>query len=766
MHALPFPRWLVLTAVSAALLAVGIHSPVEAQTSVLPSPTAAIPTTGTVNVIVSLNVATSIKLDRKASNSANRETLNSLLPIYAQARNTLTADLASYHAVEYAGQNWIIPSLALRVDQATLDHLRHSPLVASIALDNQLKLTDTASDALIGAPVVWNAGPAPGQYTGGNGQTVAVLDTGVQEDHPFFNGRVVAEACFSGSVSGSTSLCPNGNTSQYGAGAAVNCPYPSINPTYTDCLHGTHVAGIAVGNGFGSGGIGYSGVAIASNLIPIQVFSVTGGNLGTYDSDIIRGLSWLNTISTSFPIAAANMSIGNSALLYSGACDSVNPSMTNIFATLRGIGIAPVVAAGNDSNPNVLSYPACISKAISVGAVDNSDNVTSFSDRGPQMTIFAPGKGINSSIPGSSYGSLDGTSMSAPHVSGAFAVLRSYDPVATVDQLQGLITKTGKLIYSSDTGNTQPRLQLDQAFKVMFPQLKTIGVYRNNIFLLRGSNSSGYADGTIPFGSGPNILPIVGDWTASGIDRLGIYNQSTGVFILCLTATNPACAGAGSSNLAQFTLGNPGDTPIAGFWNPRASYSGSTLIGYAVEGAGVFRPSNGLLYLKDQLATGYADHTMVLGVPGDVGIAGDWNGDGQGSPGIYRPSNAGFYLSNQVTNGIVYADTSFTYGDGYNDVPVVGNWTGAPSSYGLGAGIYRTTTGYFMLHNALNTGVADNAFFYGLASDQPVVGTWGSLSSSTRPDSPSIQIPRLPATPIAPTQNSSGGVQSGNGVGG
>jgi hypothetical protein len=102
------------------------------------------------------------------------------------------------------------------------------------------------------------------------------------------------------------------------------------------------------------------------------------------------------------------------------------------------------------------------------------------------------------------------------------------------------------------------------------------------------------------------------------------------------------------------TLGNPGDQPIAGHW--AATMSG--------DGVGVFRPSNGILYLKKELTTGFADNFAIMGNPSDIGVAGDWDGNGLDSPGVYRPSGSTFYLSNNSSpSGIVFGDLSLGLGN-------------------------------------------------------------------------------------------------------
>src|SRR5204863_9176946 len=89
--------------------------------------------------------------------------------------------------------------------------------------------------SLVQGDQVWDVG-----YDG-SGTVIAVLDTGVDSTHPFLAGKVVEEACYSSTVAGvSQSFCPSGQPTQIGAGSAVRCPL-------SDCVHGTHVAGIAAG---------------------------------------------------------------------------------------------------------------------------------------------------------------------------------------------------------------------------------------------------------------------------------------------------------------------------------------------------------------------------------------------------------------------------------------------------------------------------------------------------------------------------------------
>jgi hypothetical protein len=339
-----------------------------------------------------------------------------------------------------------------------LRRLYVSPLVTSISADHANHLLDAGSDALIGAPTVWAKG-----FVGTN-QAVAILDTGVQSSHPFFAGRVVGEACYSGNGAATNpplySNCPGDAASATGTNAGEPCyNYPG----YAGCQHGTHVAGDAAGNP----GPGFDGVAIAAPILAVQVFTCYWNGstcLETaYDSDVISGLNWVYAQSGTTQIAAVNLSFGVQGADYTSACDSVNPAMTAAFDILKSVNIAVVVPTGNDGFTDGIEYPACITNAVSVAAVDDSDNVAGFSNVGPNARLFAPGVNVDSSVPTSTYGYLSGTSVAAPHVAGAWSLLKQQSPSASVDQILRALTTTGKPITVPTTTRTIPRIQLDVA---------------------------------------------------------------------------------------------------------------------------------------------------------------------------------------------------------------------------------------------------------------------------------------------------------------
>jgi len=326
-----------------------------------------------------------------------------------------------------------IPYNAMEVDSTTLGALIANPLVVSIEEDVPVSPSLTQSVPLIKADQAWTSG-----YTGA-GWTVAILDTGVDKTHSMLAGKVVAEACFStNSGSTATTLCPNGKDSQIGSGAGINC-------NITGCDHGTHVAGIAAGNDRINN---IYGVAKDANIIAIQVYSNISNSAASYSSDQILALEHVYSLRNTYKIAAVNMSLGGGQ--YFSSCNS--DSRREIIDNLRAVGIATVISSGNDHYTDGISAPACISTAVSVGATDKNDIIASYSNSHPTMlSLFAPGSSIYSAIPGG-WATFNGTSMAAPHVTGAWAILKQKSPAASVADILYNIQTTGTTVTTNAGG--------------------------------------------------------------------------------------------------------------------------------------------------------------------------------------------------------------------------------------------------------------------------------------------------------------------------
>jgi subtilisin family serine protease len=257
-----------------------------------------------------------------------------------------------------AGVAWFerlgdLPHVALEVDERQLDALVASGEVEQIRRDRKLRPRLAESVPLVGAPAAWGRGAR------GDGQVVAILDTGVDGAHPFLRGKVLQEACFSSTVrtDRAASLCRGARPSGVGIGAAAPCPI-----TVDGCHHGTHVAGIVAGEG-----PDFSGVAPGARIVSVQVYSrvadaETCGYAGAecvvaYESDLIRGLNHVRSLAGRYRIAAANLSLSDGPEEGGVACDD-EPIKAAIDA-LRARGIATVVAAGNDYADGAVGYPGC-----------------------------------------------------------------------------------------------------------------------------------------------------------------------------------------------------------------------------------------------------------------------------------------------------------------------------------------------------------------------------------------------------------------------
>jgi len=321
-----------------------------------------------------------------------------LLVRLAAGRTSSTA-VASYSrlfGVEYAEPNYV----------ATAD----------LGSPNDPSFSSQWSLATISAVSGWSR--LFGSYpTSLGGPTIAIVDTGVQANHPDLSGRVLTGA----NCVGASGTCTSGNSAD-------------------DNNHGTHVAGIAAAST--NNGVGIAGVALTSRILPVKALSASGSG---YYSAIAAGIDW----AVANGAQVINMSL-------SGTASST--TLCNAVARAVSANVVVVTAAGNNGSSAPV-YPAACSGSIGVAATTSADVAASYSNFGsPNVFVSAPGSSIYSTIAGSSYVTYSGTSMAAPHVAGLAALLRAQTPGLSVSSLKTVLATTSDKIggvgYGSDPYGT------------------------------------------------------------------------------------------------------------------------------------------------------------------------------------------------------------------------------------------------------------------------------------------------------------------------
>ncbi|RKT43032.1 S8 family peptidase [Thiocapsa rosea] len=430
----------------------------------------------------------------------------------------------------------LTPAFAMQASESDILELLAHPDVIDVVEDSIMLPFLMDSVPLIGG--------LDGAFLGytGLGQVVAILDTGVDKNHPFLKGKVISEACYSSNVPalGATSLCPGGVSESTADGSGVNCPI-----TLAGCDHGTHVAGIVAGRSTNA-----SGVARDADIIAAQVFSrfdsasfcgIAAPCIATFTSDSLRALERIYLLRTSYPIAAINMSLGSGA--FQDPCN--DDARRTIIDQLRSAGIATVAASGNEGYANAMSAPACVPSAISVGSTTKADQISGFSNSAYFLDLLAPGASIYSAVPGTGYASKSGTSMATPHVAGAWAVIKSAQPAADPDAILNMLKSTG--IALTDVNDiTTSRIQVDRAVDEIAGPQATI-----NTAVLPYARAVAIAETATAFASVINS----GDTTAlsclialpTGIPATLSYQTTTAANVLTGTPNTPVDIAAGAT---------------------------------------------------------------------------------------------------------------------------------------------------------------------------------------------------------------------------
>lgn len=230
--------------------------------------------------------------------------------------------------------------------------------------------------------------------TGSPEVKVAVVDTGVDYNHPDFGGRVAKGFDF------------------------INNDEDAMDDHY----HGTHCAG-SIAAGIGNGGV--VGVAPNVSMVAVKVLSKSGS--GSY-AGVANGIVYAADSGAQI----ISMSLGG---------PSTSQAIDEAVAHARSKGALVVVAMGNDNSERP-SYPAATAGTMAVGSTTSSDTRSSFSNFGKHISVGAPGSDILSTVPGGKYKVLSGTSMATPHTAGLCALVKSRFPEFTADQIRAQVEKT------------------------------------------------------------------------------------------------------------------------------------------------------------------------------------------------------------------------------------------------------------------------------------------------------------------------------------
>jgi subtilisin family serine protease len=360
-------------------------------------------------------------VDYQATFARFRNDLGAILNANRAGKSAIAPEIRREYFVVFNG-------VAIDVPHELIAQIRALPYVKRVDSDRSVHAFASTNIAVIGADKVWST-----LGSRGKGVTVAIIDTGIDYMHPALGGG-------------------------FGPKFKVIGGWDFVNndaDPFDDAGHGTHVAGIVAGES--------STITGVAPDVSLLAYKVLGANGGGSDSNVLaaveRAADPNGDGDTSDHADVANLSLGGGG----NPDDPLSVAVDN--ATAAGVTFA--IAAGNNGAFHSIASPGTARSAITVGASDVSDSITSFSSRGPNTKnlaikpdVVAPGLSILSSYPGNRYATLSGTSMAAPHVAGAAALLKSLHHDWTPAQIKLALMNNATLLFGEIMAGGEGRIDV------------------------------------------------------------------------------------------------------------------------------------------------------------------------------------------------------------------------------------------------------------------------------------------------------------------
>lgn len=461
----------------------------------------------------------------------------------------------------------LIPAMVVKAPPPALDALASHPLVSAVSSNISVHADLQQSSLLINAPTVHQS-----LNRTGAGVVVAVLDSGIDSDHPLLADDLVYQRCFL--LAGT---CPGGG--QVGGSAEDGNS------------HGTHVSGIVTASGTAPG------IAPDAQIKAFKILDNAGN--GTV-ADILSAYDEI--LAEHGDVRIINLSLGDGASHADGTCESFIPAFTDAVAASNAAGIVTFAASGNSTSKTGLAYPACLQGVASVGAVYDAnvgavawsacmdlttaaDAVTCFSQSSAGLELLAPGARVTSTVVGGT-GTWGGTSMASPMAAGAAALVLEAEPGLTPEQLRTRLKQRGKIII--DPANGVATCRVDALAAVLddsaFPCDPAPG----------DADSDGLAD--VYEGAHACLDPLTPDATADP-DGDGLENAQEEFL-----ATDPCVHDTDGDGLGDGTEDTLGTDPLA----PDSDGDGITDGGDLAQGTSPLSPDTDGDGFKDKPATSHA----------------------------------------------------------------------------------------------------------------------------------------------------------------